>query len=145
MAAFLGNLVTSRVQLENIPLIHEKEAAYAAYENGILRRVVLINMRQYNYTINGTSSIPNPRSRPSRKYDIKVPKQVGAVAVQRLMANGSDAITGVTWDGYSFNHELSEGLPVRLWNITTGKLIKVRHGVVCIDVPDSSAALLKLL
>ena len=38
--------------------------------------------------------------------------------VKRLRANGSDAITGVTWDGWSYNRELDNGRPVRLGNVT---------------------------
>jgi len=64
--------------------------------------------------------------------------------VRRLLANGSDALSGVTWDGWSYNYELNHGQPVRLDNITVGEEIVVIDGVVSLDVPDSSAAVLDL-
>jgi hypothetical protein len=146
VAAFLGNLEKDNVQIGNLPLANPVESAYAAYEKGKLKRVVVVNMREYNYTVNGTSSVPNPAPRPSQMYEFQVPRSVAGVAlVQRLWANGSDAITGVTWDGYSFNYELKRGVPVRLWNVTNGETVRARNGVVSIDVPDSSAAVIKFL
>jgi hypothetical protein len=59
------------------------------------------------------------------------------------MANGSDAVTGATFDGYSYNYELDNGKPVLLKNITRGESVKVsRKGDLTVDVPDSSAVLL---
>lgn len=45
-------------------------------------------------------------------------KDKGKPTVKRLMANGTDAITGITWDAWSYNWELDEGRPVRLANVT---------------------------
>lgn len=66
------------------------------------------------------------------------------VAVQRLAANGSDAITGITWDGWSYNYELANGQPVRLANVTdVGETVVVSdNGTVAVTVPDASAAVL---
>jgi hypothetical protein len=58
------------------------------------------------------------------------------------LANGSDAITGITFDAWSYNYELAQGKPVRLGNVTYGEATVVKDGVVAVDVPDSSAALL---
>jgi hypothetical protein len=61
------------------------------------------------------------------------------------MANGSNAITGITWDGYSYNYELDGGKPVRLHNVTVGETARVSNdGVVAIDVPYSSAVILNV-
>lgn len=143
VAAILGNLVKGKVSIANLPLQNSYEAAYAAYVNSKLARVAIINMRQYNYTVNGTSSIPNPVARPSMSYSFAVPEDCSAqVSVQRLWANGSDAITGITWDGHSYNYELSQGKPVRLTNVTTGEIQRIEGGVVGVTVPDSSVAVL---
>jgi hypothetical protein len=65
--------------------------------------------------------------------------------VQRLMANGSNAITGITYDGVSYNYELDEGRPVKQENVTTGEVLKVgAGGVLEVDVPWSSAVILHL-
>jgi hypothetical protein len=143
VAAILGNLVKSAVTIANLPLQNTYEAAYAAYVNSTLARVAVINMRQYNYTVNGTSSLLNPVPRSSLSYDFAVPDGCGdRVRVQRLWANGSDAISGITWDGHSYNYELDQGKPVRLTNVTTGEILSVQGGSVSVTVPDSSVAVL---
>jgi hypothetical protein len=62
------------------------------------------------------------------------------------MANGSDAITGISWDGWSYNYELNGGAPVRLGNITVGERVSVdaNSGVVELKLPYSSGAILNL-
>lgn len=60
------------------------------------------------------------------------------------MAGGSDAITGVTFDGYSYAHDLKEGKPVRLSNITVGEKATVKKGAVTVTLPASSGAIINL-
>jgi hypothetical protein len=63
--------------------------------------------------------------------------------LQRLIANGSDAVTGATFDGYSFNYELDNGKPVLMNNVTRGEIVQVdRRGDLAVEVPDSSAVLI---
>lgn len=145
VASMLGDLTHNSVQIANIPLSSELESAYAAYVDGTLERIAVVNMREYNYTVNGTSSVINPDSRPTQSYTFQVPEGVSVVDVQRLAANGSDAITGITWDGWSYNWELDNGKPVRLHNVTTGEQVKVQQGIVVLDVDDSSAAIINLV
>ncbi|KAL1998863.1 hypothetical protein VTN02DRAFT_5464 [Thermoascus thermophilus] len=45
------------------------------------------------------------------------------LSVQRLLANGRHAITGITRDGWSYNYELDGGKPVRLDNVTVGETV----------------------
>ena len=145
VAAMLGNLVRNEVNIVNLPLPEAEESAYAAYVDGKLKRVAVVNMREYNYTVNGTSSVLNPVARPTQNYTFAVPKDCGGewVGVKRLYANGSDAISGITWDGWSYNWELDHGKPVRLHNVTTGEKVQVKGGVVSVAVLDSSAAILE--
>lgn len=145
VASMLGDLTKNSVQIANIPLSSDVDSAYAAYVNGLLERIAVINLREYNYTVNGTSSIPNPDPRPSQSYTFQVPSDVSVVDVQRLYANGSDAITGITWDGWSYNWELDLGKPVRLDNVTTGEQVRVQQGSVVVEVDDSSAAIINLI
>lgn len=109
---------------------------------------MVINMHGYNTTKDGagTDPLPNPPKRVSREFSFvaqQLKKDI-SVRVQRLMANGSDAITGVTFDGWSYNWELDNGKPVRLNNVTTGETLKSKNGVITVKVPDSSAVLLHL-
>lgn len=62
--------------------------------------------------------------------------------MQRLLANGSDAITGITWDGLSYNWELKQGMAVELKNVTRGESLSLVGGRVSVKVEDSTAVML---
>lgn len=147
-AAALGNLTRGGVTVSSIPLSSDMEAAYAIYEEGHLRRVLAINMHSYNTTADGAGvdPLPSPDPRPARPFSFLLSDlhDDTEFAVQRLMANGSDAITGITFDGWSYNWELDNGKPVRLHNVTTGETLRPSKGVVSVKVPDSSAVLLSI-
>ncbi|ETS74799.1 hypothetical protein PFICI_13283 [Pestalotiopsis fici W106-1] len=149
-AAFLGNLNVATVQiaeLETGDAGDDAEAAYLAYVDGVLRRVMFINLREYNYTLNGTGDLasPNPEPRTVRTYSLSVGNLTAGAGVQRLSANGSDAITGVTFDGWSYNYELERGAPVRLANVTVGERLNVTEdGVLSVGVADSEAVIVTL-
>lgn len=142
------------MSVTNIPLSTDAEAAYAAYSttSSQLVRAIVINMNTYNTTLNGTGLgvSSNITERVSREYTFDVGGgnvQPGdRVAVQRLSANGSDAISGISWDGWSYNYELDMGRPVRLSNVTTGEFVTVSvNGTIVVSVPDSSAAVLNFV
>lgn len=136
-----GEADTSDVQVVNLPMNDETKAAYAAYVDGQLTRIALINMQEWNYT--GTASAS---TRPAAKYTFQLPEtSARSLSLQRLMANGSDAITGISWDGWSYNYELKGGVPVRLGNVTAGEMVPVgSKGQVEVEIPFSSAAILNL-
>lgn len=140
VAAFLG-AGSDSVQVVNLPLPQEEESAYAAYINGKLARIAVINLQEFNYTDSDPTA-----ARPSSSYSFQVPStKSGHLPVQRLSANGSNAVTGITWDGWSYNYELDNGKPVRLHNVTTGETVPVgKNGVVNIDVPHSSAVIINV-
>lgn len=147
-AAALGDLTATPVSVASIPLSSDMEAAYAVYVSGRLRRLVAINMHSYNSTVDGAgvSPLPKPDPRPSRPFSFLVGDQDHQLnaGVRRLMANGSDAITGITFDGWSYNYELDYGKPVKLNNVTTGETLASQKGVLTVAVPDSSAVILDL-
>ena len=112
-------------------------------------------MHSYNTTVNGTGITPvaSPPARGDLRFTFNIvpsttdpgtkPDAGTAVRVQRLLAAGSDAISGITWDGWSYNYELDGGRPVRLGNVTIGETIFVdEDGSVTVTVPHSSAVLL---
>lgn len=138
------------VSISNIPLSSDPaESAYAAHcsvrGKSQLARLMVVNMHGYNTTVDGggLDPLPNPEKRTLRSYKFKVEGVRDGVkaSVHRLMANGSDAITGITFDGWSYNYDLDEGRAVRLRNVTVGESVVVRSGVVEVNVADSSAAI----
>lgn len=157
MAATLGRITTHPVSIVHIPLSSTTEAAYAAYvasspspsSTRTLTRITILNMKAYNTTVDGAGLVPLPAAqltpRQTTKYTFDLgPTAVGREAVvRRLWASGSDAVSGISWDGWSFNWELDQGRPVRLANVTTGEKVVVQaDGSVVVEVPDSSGAML---
>lgn len=105
---------------------------------------MLLNLKDYNSTAdNNYTSTPLPK-RGGQTFALRIPQSCSGktASFQRLIANGSDAVSGVTFDGYSYNYELNNGKPVLLGNVTRGETLRVdRRGVLRIEVPDSSAVL----
>ena len=146
VAAMMDDLTLRQVQIANIPMTSELESAYAAYVDGALDRIAIINMREYNYTLNVAGAVLNPVARPSQLYTFSFSAECGPeIGVQRLIANGSDAVSGISWDGLSYNWELDMGKPVSLYNATIGETAKVVNGVVSVSVKDSEAVILNFL
>ncbi|KAK3633926.1 hypothetical protein LTR56_015536 [Elasticomyces elasticus] len=142
VAAFMGDIAKATPSIVNLPLANEEESAYAAYVDGKLARLIVVNMMSYNatdYNSNYTDDYP----RPVERYSFQLSRASrGQVQLQRLMANGSDAISGVTFDGYSYNLELDNGMPVLLSNVTRGETARVgRNGRLSVNVPYSSAVI----
>ncbi|KAK4546058.1 hypothetical protein LTR36_002195 [Oleoguttula mirabilis] len=142
VAAFLGDIVSSPPSIVNLPLPNEEESAYAAYVDGKLARLIVVNMMEYNATDGNNYTDDYPR--PVERYSFQLPTgSHGQVQLQRLTANGSDAITGVTFDGFSYNYELNAGKPVLLHNVTRGESASIgENGTLSVDVPRSSALLI---
>lgn len=143
VASFLGDLTKGNVSVANIDLDSIYDAAYAAYVNERLERIAVVQMKEFNYTDGGEKS----GERPSETLGFQLPMDSGLeeVDVFRLMANGSNAITGITYDGVSYNHDLDEGRPVVQRNVTTGEVLKVgQDGLLEVKVPWSSAVILQM-
>ena len=139
-AAMIGDTTTSEIRIANIPLTSSTEAAYAAYANGSLARIAVINMQAYNATV---PSQQRPSTRGSQTYLFSVSQSDNTpVKVRSLLADGSDATTGISFDGYSYDYQLKQGMPVLLSNITRGQTVTVKNGIVNVQVMDSSAVIL---
>lgn len=138
-AAFVGD---DRPAIVNLPLEEETRSAYAAYVDRKVRRVLLVDMLEYNSTAPEEDAYP----RPVFEYEVRLPGECEGckVGVRRLVANGSDAISGISWDGYSYNYELENGKPVRLGNVTVGEEVVVKDGVAAVSLVASQAVILDL-
>ena len=116
-----------------------------------LRRLAFLDLHAYNVTTVISTSppyvrMPNPIPRPVRNYTFTLPPSLNIadgtnVGVQRLLANGSDAQGGVTWDGWSYDYELDQGRPVKV-GLGSGESVVVTGGGVDIGLQDSSAVVL---
>lgn len=149
VAAFIGNNSQTAVDVAHFPIADDNnpwDVAYAAYVEDRLARIMLVNLREYNYTQQGLDGPKvNDEERPVREFTLAVDLDEGAeVMVKRLRANGSDAITGITFDGWSYNWELDNGKPVKLENVTTGESVMVTNGSISVLLPDSEAVMLDL-
>jgi hypothetical protein len=140
VATFLGDLTKGNTSISDIELGSTYENAYAAYVDDRLERIAVIQLHAFNYT--GSSG-----PRPSETYTFQLPggSKCEEISLQRLMANGSDAITGITFDGTSYNYELDNGKPVVMDNVTVGEKLRVKDGMFTVDVPWSSAVILNML
>ena len=116
---------------------------YAAYANDTLTRLLVVDLHTYNTTANNFTT---PFARPKDMHMFRVPSSCqGEGNVKRLMAEGSDATAGITWDGYSFDYEVGEGRPVKMANITRGEKLSVDgDGLLGVQVPWSSVAVVEL-
>jgi hypothetical protein len=141
-AAALGN-ITSDTRVQNIPLKNvdtDTSAAYATYTDSKLTRLMIINLIQYNHTA------PSLTTRPYTTYNFTVPVSCAGVGVvQRLIANGSDATSGITFNGASYDYEIAKGKPKLVDGATKDETVWVgEDGGVAVEIPDSSAALVQL-
>ena len=143
-AAMLGDLSQGNVQITSLKMPSEElDAGYAAYVDGKIARIAVINLRTHN----DTGEAEDMAGRPEQTYVFHLPEldEDTEVKIDRLMAKGSNVLSGITYGGFSFNHELDEGRPVRLSNVTSGEIVSVnKDGLLRVSLPDASAAILDL-
>jgi hypothetical protein len=140
ISAFLGDLTHagSRPKIVDLALPRSDESAYASYVRGKLAKIIVINMREFN-----GSAAAGVVARPVETYSFQLPYGYDGGKMLRLLANGSDAITGVTFDGFSYAAELANGKPVQLNNVTRGEWFKAsKNGKATVELPRSSAVIL---
>ncbi|GFP54341.1 hypothetical protein ACSS6W_002056 [Trichoderma asperelloides] len=131
-STFLANSNVIEVQTLALNKDADKDSGYAAYINGELRRVAVLNLRQYN---SGSGT------RPNQTYTV----QVGAGTSwksQRLTAAGATDKSGVTFNGFSYDAN-SNGLAQRVASQESDKVIQADgNGNITFTVQDSEAIVL---
>ncbi|KAM0262780.1 hypothetical protein ACHAQJ_001574 [Trichoderma viride] len=131
-STFLAQSSTIDVQTIALNKDADKDSGYGAYINGDLRRVAVLNLRQYN---SGSGT------RGNQTYSVKVAPGTSWTS-QRLTAAGATDKTGVTFDGFSYDAD-SNGLKKRVSSKESGKIIKADHtGNITFTVQDSEAIVL---
>lgn len=94
---------TSVLQITHLPASSRNTSFYTAHIDSVLSRILIVDLHTYNTTANNyTTSFP----RPVQTHEFVLPKGCKSGTVSRLIANGSDALTGITWDGKSYAYEL---------------------------------------
>ncbi|KAF2809963.1 uncharacterized protein BDZ99DRAFT_508580 [Mytilinidion resinicola] len=111
VAAALGDLTGARVRVASVPLADDAvtAAAYAVYDGGRLARVMVVDLHGWNCT----AGEEEKEERPRTAFDLALPEACrGVGVVQRLLAGGSDAVEGVTFNGRNYDYERDRGRPV---------------------------------
>lgn len=127
----------TKTRIANIKVPSEIDAAYAIYDNDALARLVALNME--------TSWSNATASRPNKTFAFHVSEQFSAATVHRLAGPGADSQTNITFRGVSYAYELDGGRPVVVDPEARDERVTVENGLVRVNVPASSAVLLKLV
>ena len=131
VADFIGTSL--QMQTYNIDLGVANMSAYAAYDHGMLARVAIVNLDEWNTT---TAYL-----RPLQQIRIRVPQGVESVLVKYLTAPGANSTDEITWGGVSWSFA-SNGLGVKVVN--TDQIVEARDGVVQITVRSSEAVMVTI-
>jgi hypothetical protein len=133
---------TSHLAITHLPASTANTSFYTAHIDNTLTRILIIDLHTYNTTIQNYTT---PFPRPIQTHQFIVPQGCKSGTVARLMANGSDAVSGITWEGKSYAYELAEGKGVRMGNVTQGECVDVdEKGGFSVDVAWSSAVVVSL-
>ncbi|KAH7027562.1 uncharacterized protein B0I36DRAFT_327355 [Microdochium trichocladiopsis] len=135
IADFIGNKGKARVAKLNAAGGPANLAAYAAYEDGVPKRLAIANLEFWNSTAGG-------RARTFTPITLTVPTTVKSVKLTRL---NSPYGAGATADSiaYAGSHWQfdNRGIEIQGWRADT-EILTVNNGAVSFLVPFSSAALL---
>ncbi|KAF4552916.1 Beta-glucuronidase-like protein [Elsinoe fawcettii] len=136
LAAFLGRIKEGDTRVADLGLQGDTGAAYGVWEKGRLGRVLLVDLREWNGTTEGS------QGRKKGRYVLQLERGARCEGrVRRLEAVGADARDGVTFDGVSYDFEKKQGRPVRVKRETIEKA-RTDKGQLVVDVPWSSAVVM---
>jgi hypothetical protein len=141
VAAMVGRSSTTTGKTQIVPLqgYMPHQVAYAAYESSRLKRIMVLNTRPF------ASSAQTPR--PTAQFYFAAPLEcAGKASVARLLASGSDAAEGVSWNGLSYGvGEGDDGRARRVPGVEVNEVVEVgRFGSFGLVMEDSSAAMVSL-
>lgn len=128
---FMARSESLEVKTLNVGGDQDVNSGYAAYVDGKLKRLALINLLEYdgqgdrgsqNYTVDVT---------PNSKWTVK-----------RLQGGSAKDKTGITFDGMAYEAE-TLGKPVKVEGRASGEALKAdASGKLVVNVADSEAAIL---
>ena len=131
----LGQATDNDVAISEVVLgSNDTESAYAIYENGSLARLAVINLEAYNMTTGG---------RPNATYTFQLDTSCDGTATGMwLTAPDSNSHTGTTFNGKVYDD--STGVATPVGNSTCDVPLSICDGILTLDVPHSSAVVVKL-
>jgi len=137
VADFIGNS-TRPVAAINLDLKSDFLTAYALYEGEALARVALVNLREWNNTMD------TPRG--NKTFAINVPTGNNKVSVSRLRARAGAAARGfdangqnITWAGTQWSYKADEGKGQLI--APKSEPITVQDGIATVEIADSEAVM----
>lgn len=135
IADFIGNKGKARVAKLNTINGPANLAAYAAYEDGVPKRVAIANLEYWNQTSSGFT-------RPQTPISLSVPRTLRSIKVTMLNSpvGAGAAADSITYAGSQWDFAL-RGLEIKNVRADT-KNVTVINGVATLSVPFSSAALI---
>lgn len=133
VADVLGNSGSTRVA--NINTGRDTFSAYGIYDGSTLKRIVLMNLREYNSASGG--------SRPSTTVSLSAGGWNGRVTIERLTAPDAHVqdASKISWRGLSWTKQ-SNGKSYQSAQTTSSTTSS--KGRLSVSLPDSSAVLLTL-
>ncbi|RDW58666.1 hypothetical protein BP6252_13142 [Coleophoma cylindrospora] len=135
-AEFIGS--NRNVQVANIDLNSPHLSAYAAYEDGALSRVGIVNLHLWDRE---TGS--EPLERPSENIILEIGENVKTVTIKKLTSvnGGSARAENITWGGQQWKYK-NGGVAERVLNDTVVQ--DVQGGNVEVEVKSSEAVMIFL-
>ncbi|OAA77717.1 glycoside hydrolase family 79 [Akanthomyces lecanii RCEF 1005] len=131
---FLANS-SSALQVKTLDLggRADLDSGYAAYVEGRLERIAILNLREYD---SGSG-----KSRGKKEYAVKV-EPSSHWTVKRLSASGARDKTGVTFNGFAYEAE-TMGKPERVGSRPSDEQLKAsKCGKLVVKVADSEAVVI---
>jgi hypothetical protein len=139
VSKFIGSNPNTRIN--NIDLNSDFYSAYAAYENGRLARVILLNLHEWNPP--SGSNQDEASAAPSTRFTLSTGQRgIKYATVELLTAPGALSETNITVAGLSYDYDLAEGKPVRVAKQYEGVLRPNNKGEISVNARYSQAVLL---
>lgn len=132
---FVGSSGKATVRFINMPGFDAQVPAYAAYENGKLKRVAIVNMNYW---------VPGQGDRKTTVVPLQLGADVKSVTVQHLNSPGgaSAQADSISYAGSRWTYE-SVGKEQKGWRHDT-QILKVDRGAVKVGVQYSEAVIIHL-
>lgn len=140
VSKFIGSNPNTRIN--NIDLNSDFYSAYAAYVEGRLARVVLLNLSEWNPPSKSQAEA-EAEAAPSTAFTLNTSRSgVNYATVELMTAPGALSETNITVAGISYDYDLAEGKPVRVAKQYESVLRPNSKGDISILVRHSQAVLL---